>query len=96
MSANLKQLLVALSFVAIAVTGSPATAEESYIATSSDDIERMLREHVGASSTCMVIGLIDEHGRRVFSAGKLSSGAEVDGNKIFEIGSVARSGFRTS
>ena len=40
----------------------------------------------------MVIGLIDEHGSRIFSGGTLDNGSEgkVDGDTIFEIGSVTK------
>ena len=40
----------------------------------------------------MVIGIIDEHGSRVFSAGALDNGTEnkVDGDSIFELGSLTK------
>ncbi len=36
----------------------------------------------------MMVGLVDEHGSRVFSVGKLGNGtsAEVNGDTVFEIG----------
>ena len=40
----------------------------------------------------MVIGLVDQRGNRIFSAGKLDNGttAEVNGDTIFEIGSITK------
>jgi CubicO group peptidase (beta-lactamase class C family) len=40
----------------------------------------------------MVVGIVDEHGSRVYSAGKLDNGTErmVDGDTVFEIGSVTK------
>lgn len=68
----------------------PAVARDSFIEPCSNDIKAMMAGRVDQSGMCMVIGLIGEHGSRVFSAGKLSNGTEVDGNTIFEIGSVTK------
>ena len=40
----------------------------------------------------MVIGLVDERGRRIISAGRLDNGTDqrVNGETVFEIGSVTK------
>lgn len=72
----------------------PSLAQEQvpFADSYADAIESLLENHFSNGNGAMVIGLIDEHGSRVFSGGKLGngSGKEVDGDTIFEIGSVTK------
>jgi CubicO group peptidase (beta-lactamase class C family) len=58
------------------------------------EIARMLRDYIGSDKlgVGMVVGLVDTHGTRVISFGKLDNGSEadVDGDSLFEIGSVTK------
>lgn len=69
-----------------------ATAQDRFADSYADAIESLLKDRFGDGNSCMVIGLVDEHGSRVFSVGELDNGTEstVDGNTIFEIGSVTK------
>ena len=51
-----------------------------------------LRDNFRQTNACMVIGLADQSGNQVFRAGKLDNGTdrEVDGDTLFEIGSVTK------
>src|SRR6476661_8266518 len=55
-------------------------------------IQPFLDEYVGHSNSAMVIGLVDEKGMKVFSAGKLDNGTDgsVNGDTLFFIGSVSK------
>jgi CubicO group peptidase (beta-lactamase class C family) len=55
-------------------------------------IKTFLHDSFDGKSVGMVIGLVDEHGSRVFGAGKLDNGTiqEVNGDTIFEIGSITK------
>ncbi len=55
-------------------------------------IKAFLHANFDGKNAGMVIGLVDEHGSRIFSAGKLDNGnaAEVNGDTVFEIGSVTK------
>jgi D-alanyl-D-alanine-carboxypeptidase/D-alanyl-D-alanine-endopeptidase len=90
-SVSLSQLL---SVVLVVVCGTPIAAAEQKPVTDvyADAIESLLQEKFAQGNSGMVIGLLDVHGSRVFSAGKLDngSGREVDGDTIFELGSVTK------
>jgi CubicO group peptidase (beta-lactamase class C family) len=55
-------------------------------------ITSFLHDNFDDKNAGMVIGLVDEHGNRVFSAGKLDNGTdqEMNGDTIFEIGSITK------
>jgi CubicO group peptidase (beta-lactamase class C family) len=57
-----------------------------------EDVQTFLRTTFTDAHTGMVIGIVDEHGSRIFSAGKLDNDTDqdVDGDTIFEIGSVTK------
>jgi CubicO group peptidase (beta-lactamase class C family) len=61
---------------------------------STDDaaIQTFLHDTFARKNVGMVIGLVDEHGSRVFGAGKLDNGTdqEVNGDTVFEIGSITK------
>ena len=77
-------LLLATQFLAAAHNGFTDAEAEA--------IQAFLRENFGNTNAGMVIGLVDERGRRVFAAGKLDNGTrqEVNGQTVFEIGSVTK------
>src|SRR5262249_15884457 len=58
----------------------------------SDSIQSFLHANFDRLNAGMVVGIVDEHGSRVYSAGKLDNGTErmVDGDTVFEIGSVTK------
>jgi len=57
-----------------------------------DSLDRFLHSNFDQKNFGMVVGIIDERGSRVYSAGKLDNGTEraVDGDTVFEIGSVTK------
>lgn len=73
-------------------TRFPAGAQNNFSETESDGIKAFLRQNFGNTNAGMVIGLLDERGGRIFSAGKLDNGTsqEVDGDTVFEIGSITK------
>ncbi len=76
----------------VLATPLPAAAQERFIDTYADPIDVLLNDNFVGSNAGMVIGLLDEHGSRVFSAGKMDNGTdqEVNGDTIFELGSVTK------
>src|SRR5437667_5968696 len=80
------------SAVFVMVVPLSTTAQESFAEAYADAIHALLQEKFAESNAGMVIGLIDEHGSRVFSAGKLDNGSDqtVDGDTVFELGSVTK------
>jgi CubicO group peptidase (beta-lactamase class C family) len=83
--------LACLPLLLLSVPTSVA-ARENFADTYAHAIEAFLHENFSDSNAGMVIGLLDEHGGRVFSAGKLDNGADskVGGDTIFELGSVTK------
>lgn len=57
--------IVVLGFLLLAVRHSVA-AELPFADNYADSIEALLRDHFADANSGMVIGLIDEHGRRVW------------------------------
>jgi len=57
-----------------------------------DGIRGFLRANFHATNSGIVIGIVDEDGRRIFSAGKLDNGTEAEphGDTVFFIGSVSK------
>lgn len=79
----------AFGFIALSLftPGARAAMQET-------DIQAMLREHVEQAKAApgMVIGIVDETGSKVYSCGqtRATGGTAVDGNTVFEIGSVTK------
>lgn len=76
----------------ILASGFAAAAQTDFIDTEAPQINAFLQKNFSDANSGMVIGLLDEHGSRVFSAGKLDNGtsAEVNGDTLFEIGSITK------
>jgi CubicO group peptidase (beta-lactamase class C family) len=68
-----------------------AAAQDSFTDADGDGVRVFLRNNFKDTHACMVIGLLDEHGPQVFSAGKLDNGSDaVSGDTLFEIGSITK------
>src|SRR5262245_54669676 len=67
---------------------STASAADHY----DDSIQTFLHGNFDHTTAGMVVGIVDEHGSRIYSAGKLDNGTDraVDGDTVFEIGSVTK------
>ena len=79
----------ALTALFLFTSRSPAAmADDNYVAA----IQTFLRENFDGKDWGMVVGLIDEQGARVLSAGRLGGGIDgrVDGDTLFEIGSTTK------
>jgi serine-type D-Ala-D-Ala carboxypeptidase/endopeptidase len=80
-------------YAALVVTSRFAAAEQNdFIAANAGEIKTFLQENFDNTNSGMVIGLVDEQGSRIFSAGKLDDGttAQVNGDTVFEIGSITK------
>jgi D-alanyl-D-alanine-carboxypeptidase/D-alanyl-D-alanine-endopeptidase len=69
-----------------------AAAQNSFTDAEADGIKAFLHDNFRQTNACMVIGLVDQRGNRIFSAGKLYNGTdrEVNGDTVFFIGSVSK------
>src|SRR6267378_7958147 len=69
-----------------------ATAQNRFSDAEADGIKAFLHENFRQTNACMVIGLADQRGDRIFSAGKLDNGTDrdVNGDTVFFIGSVSK------
>ncbi len=78
--------------ILLLATQFPAAAQTGFTDAEADAIQAFLRENFGNTNAGMVIGLVDERGSRVLAVGKLDNGTrqEVDGDTVFEIGSVTK------
>lgn len=89
-----KAAVTRIACSALLLFAGPAVvvAQEPWIDACAENVETFLRDKFADSQAGMVVGLIDERDRRVFSAGKLDNGTDrkVDGDTVFEIGSVTK------
>ena len=67
-----------------------AAAQNHFVDAEADGIKAFLRDNFHQTNAYMVIGLVDEHGSRIFNAGKLDNGTEVNGDTVFFIGSASK------
>src|SRR2546428_8725561 len=69
-----------------------AAAQNSFTDAEADGIRAFLHDNFRQTNACMVIGLADQRGTRIFSAGKLDDGTDrdVNGDTVFFIGSVSK------
>ena len=67
-------------------------AQDIFTDAEADGVKAFLRENFRQTNACVVVGLVDERGRKIFSAGKLDNGTdhEPDGDTVFFIGSVSK------
>ena len=89
-------LLLLLSFARTEAEEFPAAnVKTSAVDTLADaQIKTMLRDYIDTDrlGVGLVVGIVDEHGTRVVSHGKLDNGTDrdVDGDTLFEIGSITK------
>lgn len=79
--------------VAFVLSGQFGWGEQVQDHTSkAGEIKMFLKENFSKRNLAIVVGLVDEHGSQVFSAGKLDNGTEgkPDGDTLFEIASVTK------
>lgn len=83
----MKNIIAGLTVAVSAIIGHSGFAE-----TQADDINKLLRNDPTSSRAAIVVGLVDEHGPQILSAGKLDNGTdrEPDGDTLFEIGSITK------
>ncbi|HWW01801.1 MAG TPA: serine hydrolase domain-containing protein [Candidatus Acidoferrum sp.] len=69
-----------------------AGAQNTFTDAEANGVKSFLRENFHQTNACIVIALADEHGNRLFTAGKLDNGTdqEVNGDTVFFIGSVSK------
>jgi serine-type D-Ala-D-Ala carboxypeptidase/endopeptidase len=70
----------------------PAAGAEGFADEYAESIRGLLDDQFDGSNAGIVIGLVDEHGSRVFSTGGLDNGTDrrLDADTLFEIGSVTK------
>jgi len=73
-------------------TKSEAAGDSPFIGSYAESIQSFLDDKFADSNAGMVIGLVDEHESRAFSAGKLDydTDQQVDGDTVFSLGSVTK------
>jgi len=82
----IKRIAAVLSFVFLAQTGAAAVLSDA-------DIRAILADRIDVQrqGVAMVVGIIDPSGRRVVSYASVKKGeGPVDGNTVFEIGSITK------
>jgi len=62
-----------------------AAAQNNFTDAEADGIKAFLHDNFRQTNACMVIGLADQRGNRIFSAGKLDNGTDrdVNGDTVF-------------
>ena len=70
----------------------PAAAQNSFTEQEAAGIRTFLHDNFRQTNACMVIGLADQRGNKIFSAGNLDNGTDrdVNGDTVFFIGSVSK------
>src|SRR5882762_80725 len=72
----------------------PAAAQSYFTDADADGIKAFLHATFSGTNTniCLVIGLVDERGSKVFAAGKLynGTGQGANGETVFEIASITK------
>jgi len=84
-------LIELLVVIAISTLGTSSLSAQDVFADDST-IKTFLHDKFDGKNVGMVIGLVDERGGRIFSAGGMDNGTKqtVDGDTVFEIGSVTK------
>jgi len=67
-------------------------AQNSFTDAEADGIKAFLQQNFANTNASMVIALLDKHGSRIFSQGKMDNDTslEVNGDTVFEIGSITK------
>jgi serine-type D-Ala-D-Ala carboxypeptidase/endopeptidase len=79
--------VVFLSFI-LFIPNLSVSAEDDY----ADSIKTFLHDNFDHKNVGMVIGIVDERGNKIFSAGSMDNGTdqEPNGETVFEIGSITK------
>lgn len=87
---NAKNLRIGFLFFLLFCLRFPVAARAAF--TDSASIQSFLHDNFSNTNAGMVIGLLDEHGAKIFQAGILDNGTdqEVNADTLFEIGSVTK------
>jgi CubicO group peptidase (beta-lactamase class C family) len=87
---RIKFLSLFCASVSLSVAFATTRARAAF--TNSAAIQSFLHDNFSNTNCGMVIGLVDEHGVKIFHAGKLDNGTaqEVDADTLFEIGSITK------
>jgi serine-type D-Ala-D-Ala carboxypeptidase/endopeptidase len=85
-----KQLLAIAPF--LVATSLEVAAQNTFTEAETEGVKAFLRENFDGRKDCMVIGLVDEQGSKVFGGGSLDNGTTnvVNGDSVFFIGSVTK------
>src|SRR5690349_5431283 len=69
-----------------------ATAQNTFTDAEADATKTFLHDNFDGKKVAIVVGMLDEHGSRVLSAGTLDNGTTnaVNGDTLFFIGSVSK------
>src|SRR4051812_36388508 len=89
---TMRSIVIAACPLLIYATCLSAADHNTFTDTERAAIQPFLDKQVGNTKSAMVIGLIDENGTKVYSAGKLDNGTDgtVDGDTVFFIGSLTK------
>ena len=92
---KLKMFIIVLGVVLVAFMGlstGATAAQDGFTDDEADGISAFLHDNFRQTNACMVIGLADQRGNRIFSTGKLDNGTDRDlnGDTVFFIGSVSK------
>jgi len=83
-----------LCYLALLFGRFPAEAQNYFTDADVDAAKRFLHDSFSPTNvnTCMVIGLVDERGSKVFTAGKLDNGTGqgANSNTVFQIASITK------
>jgi len=93
-SHTIRLIINCAAFLPVSWWVIPLSAGEAFrfVDGNAKTVEAFLYENFDDRNFGMVVGLLDEHGSRVYSAGKLDNATDrsVDGDTLFEIGSVTK------
>jgi CubicO group peptidase (beta-lactamase class C family) len=80
-------ILLCTCFIFACAQGAIAADDDSV-----RSIDPFLQKYFRNRESCMVVGLVDDQGKQIFSAGQLDNGSDhaVDGDTLFFIGSVSK------
>ena len=76
----------------LAAAPLPSAAQSNFTEAERTSVESFLRDNFTNKNACIVVGLLDERGSKIFGAGTLDNGTanKPDGDTVFFIGSVSK------
>jgi serine-type D-Ala-D-Ala carboxypeptidase/endopeptidase len=92
MLARVRSFISRSVWLAVILSFAPAAARADF--PSDSEIRALLRDYIERDhwGVGIVVGIVDEHGSRIISYGKLDNGSssQVDGDTLFETGSITK------